>query len=293
MRSIVLCADDFGLSAAIDKGILDLVEAGRLTATGCMVAGESFERDAGALGAVANRIDVGLHLTLTQLPPLAAVPSIDTTGAPASLGRVLGRSLAGRLAYAEIAAEIGRQVDRFRAVLGRDPDFVDGHQHVHVFPGVRRALFSLYDEGRLDARRTWLRDCRERPAAILRRGVEVPKALFIAALATGFGAQARARGIAVNQGFGGITAFRPETVAATFPKFLGDLGARPLVMCHPADAAAPADASDPIDRARRAEYAYLSSDAFRAVLAASDVRPARFAEASVAGASVAGEGAGE
>jgi len=288
VRSIVLCADDFGLSAAIDAGILDLIDAGRLTATGCMVAGDSFERDAAALRSVANRVDVGLHLTLTELPPLAAVASIDPTGRAASLGRVLGRSLAGRLAYAEIAAEIGRQVDRFRAVLGREPDFVDGHQHVHLFPGVRRALFSLFDDGRLDARRTWLRDCRESPAAILRRGVEVPKALFIAALATGFGAQARARGIAVNQGFAGITAFHPEAFATTFPKFLGDLGAHPLVMCHPADPAGPADPADPIAPARRAEYAFLASEAFPAVLAAGGVRPARFAEASVAG-----EGAGE
>ncbi|NLH80436.1 MAG: ChbG/HpnK family deacetylase [Phyllobacteriaceae bacterium] len=288
MSSIVLCADDFGLSSAIDAGILGLVGAGRLSATGCMVAGERFEADAAALRAVADRIDVGLHLTLTQLPPLAPVPSIDPTGAPASLGRVLGRALTGRLAYAEIAAEIGRQVDRFRAVVGREPDFVDGHQHVHLFPGVRRALFSLFDEGVLDARRTWLRDCRESPATIVRRGVEVPKALFIAALASGFAAQARVRGIAVNRGFAGITAFRPEAFAGTFPKFLRDLEPGALVMCHPADAAAPADASDEIDRARRAEYAYLSSDAFLAALAAAGVRPARFAVASVAG-----EGAGE
>jgi predicted glycoside hydrolase/deacetylase ChbG (UPF0249 family) len=277
-RAIVLCADDFGLSRGIDDGILALAARGRLTATGCMVAGPAFVADAGAVTALADRIDIGLHFALTDLAPLGPIPSLDAEGRAASLGRVLSRSLTGRIDYEEIAAEIGRQLDRFRAVIGRDPDFIDGHQHVHVLPGVRRALFSLYDRGVLDARRTWLRDCREAPAAIWARGVEAPKTLFIAMLAAGFGRAARARGITVNAGFGGITAFDPARFAATFPHFLERLGTRPLVMCHPADPAAAADPSDPIDRARRAEYAHLASDAFERDLAAAGVRLARMGE---------------
>lgn len=277
-RSIVLCADDFGLSAAIDNGILALAERGRLTATGCMVAGPTFVEDAGRLKDVADRIDIGLHFALTDLPPLAPIASLDAKGRAASLGGVLSRALTGRIDYEEIAAEIGRQVDRFRAVIGRDPDFVDGHQHVHVLPGVRRALFTAFDRGMLDARRTWLRDCRETPAAIVARGVEAPKALFIAALAMGFGRAARTRGITVNAGFGGITAFDPARFAQTFPHFLERLGDRPLVMCHPADPRAPADPSDPIDRARRAEYAHLASEAFVQDLDTAGVRLARMAE---------------
>lgn len=277
-RAVVLCADDFGLSQAIDDGILALVARGRLTATGCMVAGPTFEADAGRLMGVADRIDIGLHFALTDLAPLGPISSLDAEGRAASLGRVLSRSLTGRIDYEEIAAEIGRQVDRFRAVMGRDPDFVDGHQHVHVLPGVRRALFSCFDRGVLDARRTWLRDCREVPSTVWSRGVEAPKALFIAALASGFGRAARARGITVNVGFGGITAFDPARFSSTFPHFLERLGARPLVMCHPADPQAAADPSDPIDRARRAEYAHLASEAFERDLASAGVRLARMGD---------------
>lgn len=277
-RAVVLCADDFGLSQAIDDGILELAARGRLTATGCMVAGPGFAADAPRLKGIADRLDIGLHFALTDLPPLGVIDCLDDQGRPASLGRVLGRSLAGRIAYEEIAAEIGRQVDRFRAVIGRDPDFVDGHQHVHVFPGVRRALFACYDRGVLDARRTWLRDCREAPSTVWARGVEAPKALFIAALATGFGRAARARGITVNVGFGGITAFDPARFSSVFPHFLERLGERPLVMCHPATPDAAPDPSDPIDRARRAEYTHLASDAFVRDLASAGVRLARMGE---------------
>lgn len=288
VRTIVLCADDFGLTEAVDRGIVALIEGGRITATGCMVAGPAFEADAAALRPWVDRIDIGLHFALTDLAPSAPIASLDPEGAAAPLGRVLARALTGRIAYEEITAEIGRQVDRFRAAFGRDPDFIDGHQHVHVLPGVRRGLFAAFERGILDARRTWVRDCRDGVGAIVARGVEVPKALFIAALASGFGAAARRRGITVNEGFGGITAFRPEAFPEVFPKFLASLGRRPLVMCHPAAPEGPSDPGDPIAAARRAEFAHLSSETFLRQLEAAGVRPGRMSEV-VGGREGAGE----
>lgn len=277
-RVLVLCADDFGLAADIDAGILALAAQGRLTAAGCMAAGPSFAADAGRLVGLADRIDIGLHFALTELPPLGPVASLGGDGGPHTLGQVLVRSLTGRIDYREIAAEIGRQVDRFREITGRDPDFVDGHQHVHVFPGVRAGLLAAFDAGVLDARRTWVRTCADRPAAIVSRGIEVPKALFISALSSGFSAQARARGITVNDGFRGITAFEPAAFPGLMAKFVTGPGRAPLAMCHPASPDLPAPASDPIAAARRAEYAHLASDAFAADLAAAGVRLVRMRE---------------
>lgn len=282
-RLLVLCADDFGLSPAIDAGILALARAGRLSATGCMPAGRAFGDDAAALREIADRIDVGLHFALTELAPLAPIASLDADGRPVPLGRVLARALTGRIDYREITAEIGRQVDRFRVVMGRDPDFFDGHQHVHVLPGVRRGLFAAFEQGILDRRRTWVRDCCERTGAILARGVAAPKALFISALSAGMAAAARRAGVTVNDGFGGITAFRPEAVATVYPKFLEGLGPRPLVMCHPADPAAPVDPDDPIDAARRAEFAWFAGETHASLLAAAGLAPARMAAVVASG----------
>lgn len=288
LRPFVMCADDFGLSAGVDDGILALAEGGRISATGTMPTGPAFAADAPRLRAVADHLDVGLHFALTDLAPISPIASLDPAGHPATLRQVLIRALSGRIDYREITAEIGRQVDRFRAAIGRDPDFVDGHQHVHVLPGVRRGLFEAFDRGILDARRTWVRDCREPTRRILARGVEPAKAAFIALLSSGVAAAAGRRGITVNDGFGGITAFRPEAVAATYPRFLTGLGRRPLVMCHPARPEAPADPSDPIDRARRAEFAYFSGEAFARDLDAAGLVPARMAVVAASG-----EGAGE
>lgn len=273
-RDIVLCADDFGMAADIDDGILSLIERGRLSATGCMVAGPAFAVDAPRLRAHADRIDVGLHFCLSDLPVLGHVPSLGVPdGTAAELGAVLQRAFMGKLDYDEIRAEIARQVDRFHAVMGRRPAFVDGHQHVHVFPVVRRALFSLFDDGTLHPGETWIRDCADRPLGILKRGVSAPKTLFIAALSAGIARAARARGIATNTAFRGITDFSGNPPFADLArKFLADAPDGTLMMCHPASPALAAPANDPIAAARRREYAYLSGNAFLEDLADADVR---------------------
>uniref|UniRef100_A0AC11EE98 YdjC chitooligosaccharide deacetylase homolog n=1 Tax=Ovis aries TaxID=9940 RepID=A0AC11EE98_SHEEP len=41
---------------------------------------------------------------------------------------------------AQVREELEAQLSRFRELLGRDPTHVDGHQHVHVLPGVCRVF---------------------------------------------------------------------------------------------------------------------------------------------------------
>src|SRR5260370_31514896 len=68
-RRIWLCADDYGLSEGVNRGIRDLIERGRLNATSAMVVGPAFGRDeVAALKTVAAnspRCAIGLHATLT------------------------------------------------------------------------------------------------------------------------------------------------------------------------------------------------------------------------------------
>ncbi len=282
VRDLVLCADDFGLGEEIDEAILALIEAGRLSATGCMVAGDRFERDAPRLAALSDRADIGLHFTLTELPPLGVMPTFSPDGRPQRLGSVLARSLTGRLVYAEIAAEIGRQIGRFREVFGRSPDFVDGHQHVHVLPTVRRALFAAFEDGTLDARTTWVRDCHESVATIVRRGIEVPKTMFVSLLSAGMAREAAARGILVNDGFRGVTAFATDrSYRSNFRRFLDGAGERPLAMCHPARPGAGAASGDAIAAARHGEWAYFSGDDFLTDLAAAGIRLGRMKRRTV------------
>lgn len=274
MTRLAICADDFGLSDGVDLGIIDLIERRRISATSCMMAGPSLVRNAPRLLTLADRADIGLHLTFTDLDFLGDVPCLGGIRPP-SLKALMIASFTGKLVRAEIRTEIARQIARFREVFGRMPDFVDGHQHAHLLPVIRQALFDCVRDGALPTG-TAVRNCGDRPASIVQRGIEVPKALFIGLLSTGMVREARALGLPVNDSFRGITAFATDgSFAKIFPKFLIGPAKRPLAMCHPALPGYPAHATDVIAAARVQEHAYFASDAFLADLAAAGVTVGR------------------
>src|SRR5258708_246868 len=69
LRKLWLCADDYGISPAVNRAIRDLIGRGRINATSVMVTTPSFSAaEAQALSDVAGpnrRPAIGLHFTLT------------------------------------------------------------------------------------------------------------------------------------------------------------------------------------------------------------------------------------
>jgi hypothetical protein len=278
MLRFVLCADDFALSEGVSVGIVALLREGRITATSAMTNRENWTKAAPRLREFAGRADLGVHLNLTCGNSLAVMSRFAPTGELPPFGRVLRGALWGRLPLAELADEFRRQIDAFAAAMGREPDFLDGHQHVHAFPGVRDALFTALDGLGL-AQRLYLRDPADRRGAIVRRRVGAGKALVIAALARGFGEKLRARGIATNLGFSGVVPFDARRdYAADFACFLKAPGTRHLVMCHPGEIDDELKAADAVSETRPREARFLRSDAFLELLVRLDAAPARFGE---------------
>lgn len=261
--ALVLCADDYGQNPGVSRGIRQLAGRGRISATSCMANAPGWPEEAAALREMDGRIGIGLHLTLTWGGPLRPMVRLAPDGRLPPLGPLLRLSLSGRLAEAEIADEIARQLDAFAQAFGRLPDFVDGHQHVHVLPGIRGPLLAVLARAGL-AGRLWLRDPSDTPAAILRRRVSAGKALFVSGLAAGFRGAARRAGFDTNAGFSGFSPFDPDRdPAPVMRQALVSPGPKPLVMCHPG---LPDPEPDEIAGARAREYGYLASDAFGELL---------------------------
>ncbi|HEX8167312.1 MAG TPA: ChbG/HpnK family deacetylase [Beijerinckiaceae bacterium] len=271
-KPIVLCADDFGLTEGVSRGILELGSMGRLSATSAMTNCPAFPRMAPGLEDLDGRIAVGLHLNLTTGAPLGPMPAFAPGGRFPESREVVRRAFTGRLPLEEISSEIERQLDAFEMALGRPPDFADGHNHVHVLPGVRAALLRTLRERAPGA---WVRDAADRLGAIVRRGVSVRKALMVRGFSFGFEAAARRSGLDANEGFSGFSPFDQTTEADAhrlFDAALTALGPRPLVMCHPGY---PDDALREIDTVvdtRAVERAYLGSERFRELLEERGVR---------------------
>jgi predicted glycoside hydrolase/deacetylase ChbG (UPF0249 family) len=267
-RPIWLCADDYGIAPGVNTAIRDLIVRGRLNATSVMMAAPGFRRsDAVALGILntgERRVAIGLHVTLTApFKPMSANFHPLGGGAFLPLNAMLRASLLRRLDPEPLAAEIATQLKAFVTAFGRAPDFVDGHQHVQLFPQVREAFLTVVKEA---APKAWVRQC-GRVLPLYRR-LSDPKALVLDMLSHGFRRRARSYGLGSNPAFAGAYDFTSQPdFAKLFPKFLENLPADSVVMCHPGTVDDELKRLDTLTTQREREYDYLAGETFPTVLA--------------------------
>jgi chitin disaccharide deacetylase len=261
-RHIWLCADDYGIAPGVNGAIRDLIARGRLNATSVMVAAPSFQQtEADALAGLnedEKRVAIGLHVTLTApfTPMMAGYAFLP-------LQATMLAAFLQKLSRAHLAMEIAMQVKAFVMAFGRPPDFVDGHQHVHLFPQVRDAFLTVVKEM---APHAWVRQC-GRSIPLHRRFNG--KAMTLDMLSYSFRRRARANGLRTNPAFAGAYDFRGEPdFAQLFPRFLHRLPPESVVMCHPGLVDDELKRLDPLTTQREREYAYLASDALPPALAA-------------------------
>lgn len=267
-RHIWLCADDYGIAPGVNGAIRDLIARGRINATSVMVTAPSFSQpEAEALAGLnenEKRAAIGLHVTLTApFTPMTAGYGPLRDGAFLPLEAMLRAAFLQQLSRDRLAMEMATQFKTFVMAFGRAPDFVDGHQHVHLFPQVRDAFLSVVKEM---APQAWVRQCgRSIP---LRRRFD-RKAVLLDILSYSFRRRARAKGVRTNPAFAGAYDFRTEPdFAKLFPSFLHRLPPGGLVMCHPGLVDDQLRRLDPLTTQREREYAYLASDALPPTFAA-------------------------
>jgi predicted glycoside hydrolase/deacetylase ChbG (UPF0249 family) len=260
-RVLAVCADDVGLVDGVADSVVALAAASRLSAASCVTNAAGWRAAASVLTSSGMSVELGLHFNLSEGVPLSAALRAHWPTLP-SLARVLARAHLGALPLAAVGAEFAAQVDAFAAALGRTPDFVDGHQHVHALPGVRRIV--------LDAVASW----QKAPAVRNTARVLGPGAAFKRWVIEASGGRALerslvARGVAHNRALLGAYDFNADyrPLMQAWLAEAPDHGA--LLFCHPGAAAKAS--SDPIAAARRREAAYLAGDDFGADLAAAGV----------------------
>ena len=144
MNRLIVNADDFGLTAGVNRAILELHSAGVVTSTTLMARGGAAEA---AIEAARNTpsLGVGCHVVLVDGEPALKPEQIPTlvdskTGRfRDTLNAFLMRLFARRIKAEEIEAEAAAQI----AVLqsrGVRLTHVDTHKHTHMFPWVMRPV---------------------------------------------------------------------------------------------------------------------------------------------------------
>ncbi len=206
---MILCADDYGLSADIDDAILELTKGGKLSAVSCMVLLDRCSpKGLAELLDCGHKVDVGLHLCLTDegLPLSVSGTSAKVTPSFPSYGTLVRKAMMGQVNRGEIVGQIGGQYDLFITKSGRSPDFIDGHLHAHQLPGVRTALLdfilSLPANSRPYIRNTYL------PLrAVLKEKLPSLKTAVIGLFGARMRQELRRAGVPTNEGFAGVYNF--------------------------------------------------------------------------------------
>jgi predicted glycoside hydrolase/deacetylase ChbG (UPF0249 family) len=145
-KTLIVNADDLGLHADIDRGIEAAHRDGIVTSASIAAVGASFDQ-AVELCRRCPDLDVGVHLTLVGERPLTD-PS--TLGAlvtedgrfPAAHPTLVARALTLRLDRGAVLRELEAQVEKVKRA-GIRPSHVDGHQHVHLLPGIWPVVVDL------------------------------------------------------------------------------------------------------------------------------------------------------
>jgi chitin disaccharide deacetylase len=246
-KTIILCADDFGQGLHISQAILLLATNKRLSAISCMTTEEDWTRHGPSLKSVQSHLDIGLHFNLTHGKGNYCRP----------LNEWLFRSLLRQIDKAVVEAQLHDQLDRFEAIMGVSPDFIDGHQHVHSFPVMRDVLTQVIKD-RFPTRPPYVRTLTP-----MIRSADTPfKALILKGASYKFSRALDLQEIDHNSQFGGVYSLSPQAPYREFMNFwLQHSITGALLMCHPGISPLKSN-FDPIQETRIKEYAYLSSDAF-------------------------------
>ncbi len=145
MRRLIVNADDFGLTAGVNRGIVESHQNGIVTSTTLMACSTRFA-DAATLAKDLPRLSVGCHVVLVDGEPTtqpANIPSLVSSGSPPefriSLMNFAASAASGRLDEGQIEAEITAQIEKLQSA-GIQVSHLDSHKHTHMFPVVMRGM---------------------------------------------------------------------------------------------------------------------------------------------------------
>lgn len=118
-RSLIVNADDFGLTPGVNAGVARAHEHGILTSASLMVR-PAAAADAARYAARNERLAIGLHADLGEWEFrdggwFQMYEVVDTADLKA------------------IERELLAQLEQFRELMGRDPTHIDSHQHFHNY----------------------------------------------------------------------------------------------------------------------------------------------------------------
>lgn len=146
---LILNADDFGLSASVNKGIIDCFNEGLISST-TMMMNTPYTDEAIKLAKEHNIKNIGIHLNLTygkSVLPASEVPSLVDENGVFHYVCMLGYYTQ----YLDAKKELRAQIEKFLD-SGLTPDHLDHHHYFNEIPNILKAYLELAQEYKLPVR---------------------------------------------------------------------------------------------------------------------------------------------
>ncbi len=165
MKRLIVNADDFGLSAGVNRAIIECHQFGIVTSATLMANSAAFE-DAVQFAKANPQLSIGCHVTLMDGEPLlpsTQVASLLGDGREfyRSISDFAPRAMLSRFRAAEIEAEATAQFQKIQRA-GITISHFDAHKHAHMFPSVAEPLLRAAQNCGIAA----VRNPFERPVAL-------------------------------------------------------------------------------------------------------------------------------
>lgn len=245
IKNIIINADDLGLSDAVNQAIIQLALEKRINSTSFMSLG-NINREAVDI-LTDSSVNIGLHLDFTEF-------SKAHLGKHFNLRNLIVMAWSRKLAPETIKQMISYQLDLFEEKMGCEPDFVDGHQHVHQFPIIRELLLEIMTT-------RYHHDFMIRSTKPQQDGMKSKVIHYLGGKS--LDKKCQAAQIKQNKGFSGVYNFKVNDInlPMLWENWLRSASEGTLIMCHPAQK----DAlwKDEIKHSRELEYDWLMSDEFQ------------------------------
>lgn len=147
---LIVNADDFGYSRAVNFGIVDAYALGIVRSATLMANMPGFSH-AAALAQAHPGLGVGVHLVLTCGRAVAGLHKTITDDAGYFLSQKALLEHEARLDPAEVEREWAAQIEAVCAA-GLSPTHLDSHHHVHMRPRLNEVVSRLAEKYRLPVR---------------------------------------------------------------------------------------------------------------------------------------------
>lgn len=138
---IAISADDFGVSPRANRNILYLISLGKIDRVSVMSYGQFSKEELDEL--MKSEIKLDIHLDILH------EFHEDRKKRQSALLRVaefIGKIITGKLSSKKVEEDWTKQIEKFKEIFNKNPDGINSHEHVHLFPPFFRIALRLQEK---------------------------------------------------------------------------------------------------------------------------------------------------